>query len=52
MHLEQLTQVKQTVGRRRLCNWNVQGETQLTQDFEEVHFMDETPKWRGIEQVA
>jgi hypothetical protein len=31
---------------------HLQGETQLTQDFEEVHFMDETPKWRGIEQVT
>lgn len=30
---------------------SLQGETQLTQDLEHVHFIDETPKWRGLEQV-
>lgn len=30
---------------------DVPGETQLTQDMEHVHFTDETPKWRGLEQV-
>ena len=39
-------------GRPAVLQANVQGETQLTQDFEEVHIMDETPKWRGIEQVT